>query len=113
MGFLMTILSFVLMFAVIMGAYVLCKKYVFSKVRINKWIPLAIAIVLFVAQIFLGSIEAFQSINKYATIVISIFAVIFFLWFMDIMQTGGPKKKEKQIVIKPKAKPNRAKKKDK
>ena len=113
MGFLMTILSFVLMFAVIMVAYVLCKKYVFSKVRINKWIPLAIAIVLFVAQILLGSIEALQSINKYATIVISIFAVIFFSWFMDIMQTGGPKNKEKQIVIKPKAKPNRAKKKDK
>lgn len=112
MGFFMTILSFVVMFAVIMVAYVLCKKYVFSKVRINKWIPLAIAIVLFVAQIFLGSIEALQSINKYATIVISIFAVIFFLWFMDIMQTGGPKSKEKQIVIKPKAKPNRAKKKD-
>ena len=105
MDFFMTILSFILMFAVIMGGYILCKKYVFSKVRINKWIPLAIAIVLFVAQIFLGSI-----INKYFTIGISIFAVIFFLWFMDIMQTGGPKKKEKQIEIKPKAKPNRVKK---
>lgn len=113
MDFFMTILSFVLMFAVIMVAYVLCKKYVFSRVRINKWIPLAIAIVLFVAQIFLGTVEFLQPISKYATIVISIFAVIFFLWFMDIMQTGGPKKKEKQIVIKPKAKPNRAKKKDK
>jgi hypothetical protein len=29
---------------------------------------------------------------------------------MEIMQTGGPKKKEKQIVIKSKAKPNRVKK---
>lgn len=104
MDFFITILSFIAMFAVIMGAYVLCKKYVFSKVRINKWIPLTIAIVLFVAQIFLGAI------NKYFTIGISIFAVIFFLWFMDIMQTGGPKKKEKQIVIKSKAKPNRVKK---
>jgi general stress protein CsbA len=104
MDFLMTILSFILMFAVIMGAYVLCKKYVFTKVRINKWIPLAIAIVLFAAQIFFGAM------NRSFTIVISIFAVIFFLWFMDIMQTGGPKKKEKQIVIKPKAKPNRVKK---
>jgi len=104
MDFLITILSFILMFAVIMGAYVLCKKYVFTKVRINKWIPLAIAIVLFAAQIFLGAM------NRYVTIVISIFAVIFFLWFMDIMQTGGPKKKEKQIEIKPKAKPNRVKK---
>lgn len=106
MDFFMTILSFILMFAVIMVVYVLSKKYVFGRVRINKWIPLAIAIVLFVVQIFFGAV------NKYLTIVLSIFAVIFFLWFMDIMQTGGPKKKEKQIVIKPKAKPNRAKKKD-
>jgi general stress protein CsbA len=94
------------MFAVIMVIYLLSKKYVFGRVRINKWIPLAIAIILFVVQIFFGAV------NKYLTIAISIFAVIFFLWFMDIMQTGGPKKKEKQIVIKPKAKPNRAKKKD-
>ena len=106
MSFFMTILSFILMFAVIMAVYVLSKKYVFSRVRINKWIPLAIAIVLFVIQIFFGSV------NKYLTIVLSVFAVIFFLWFMDIMQTGGPKKKEKQIVIKSKAKPNRVKKKD-
>ena len=28
---------------------------------------------------------------------------------MEIQQTGGPKKKEKPIVIKPKAKPNRVK----
>ncbi|OOM74283.1 hypothetical protein CLPUN_39880 [Clostridium puniceum] len=103
-SFFMTILSFIAMFVVIMGAYVLCKKYVFSKVRINKWIPLSIAVVLFAVQIFLGAI------NQYLTIGISIFAVIFFLWFMDIIQTGGPKKKEKQIVIKPKAKPNRVKK---
>jgi hypothetical protein len=48
--------------------------------------------------------------NKYISYVISIFVILFFLWFMDITQTGGPKKKEKQIVIKPKAKPNRVKK---
>jgi hypothetical protein len=29
---------------------------------------------------------------------------------MDIIQTGGPRKKEKQIAIRPKAKPNRVKK---
>lgn len=112
MDFFITILSFVLMFAVIMVVYVLSKKYIFTRVRINKWIPLAIAVILFVAQIFLGSVKSLEPISKYVTIAISIFAVIFFLWFMDIMQTGGPKKKEKQIVIKPKAKPNRAKKKD-
>ena len=104
MGILTTISSFILMFAVIVATYLLCKKFVFSKVRIIKWIPLSISIVLFVAQIFLGAT------NKYLSMVLSMFAVLFFLWFMDIMQTGGPKKKEKQIVIKPKAKPNRVKK---
>jgi len=107
MSFLTTIISFVVMFAIIVGAYVLCKKFVFGKVRINKWIPLSIAIILFIVQMFLGQT------NKYISYVISIFVILFFLWFMDITQTGGPKKKEKQIVIKPKAKPNRVKKNNK
>ncbi|AWK51179.1 hypothetical protein DIC82_09170 [Clostridium beijerinckii] len=104
MNLLTTIISFILMFAIIVGVYVLCKKFVFGKVKINKWITLAIAIVLFIAQILMGTT------NKYISSVLSIFAVLFFLWFMDITQRGGPKKKEKQIVIKPKAKPNRVKK---
>jgi len=104
MSFLTTIISFIIMFAIIVGAYVLCKKFIFGKVRINKWIPLSIAIILFIVQIFLGKI------NIYISNGISVFSVLFFLWFMDITQTGGPKKKEKQIVIKPKAKPNRVKK---
>ena len=40
MSILTTILSYVAMFAIIIVVYLLCKKYVFSKVRINKWIPL-------------------------------------------------------------------------
>jgi len=104
MDFFITISSFILMFAIIVVAYVLCKKYIFGKVRIIKWIPLSISILLFAAQILVGQT------NKYLSSGLSIFAVLFFLWFMEIMQTGGPKKKEKQIVIKPKAKPNRVKK---
>lgn len=104
MNFFTTIISFILLFAVVVVAYVLSKKYIFTKVRITKWIPLSIAIILFAAQMLLGQT------NKYLSYGLSIFAVLFFLWFMDIMQTGGPKKKEKQIVIKPKAKPNRVKK---
>lgn len=103
MNILTTILSFVLMLIVILVAYLLCKRFIFSKVRINKWIPLTIAIALFIVQLF------FTTMNKYVGYGISIFAVLFFLWFMDIYQTGGPKKKEKEIVIKPKAKPNRVK----
>ena len=104
MDLLITIGSFILLFAVIVVAYVLAKKYIFGKVRIIKWIPLSISIVLFAAQIFLGQT------NKYLSSGLSVFAVLFFLWFMDIMQTGGPKKRDKQIIIKPKAKPNRVKK---
>lgn len=104
MNLLTTLLSFAVMLIIILGAFALCKKFIFSKVRINKWIPLSIAIVLFAIQVFIGQA------NIFITSGLSIFAVLFFLWFTDIMQTGGPKRKEKQIVIKPKAKPNRAKK---
>lgn len=104
MNILTTILLFLVMLIIIFGAYTLCRKFIFGKVRINKWIPLSISIVLFTIQIFLNTV------NQYAAAGVSIFAVLFFLWFMDITQKGGPKKKEKQIVIKPKAKPNRAKK---
>ena len=40
---------------------------------------------------------------------INIINITFFLWFMDIQTTGGPKVPEKKIVIRPKAKPNRVK----
>lgn len=41
---------------------------------------------------------------------ISAVATILFLWFLDILRNGYPKlKKEKKVVIKPKAKPNRVK----
>jgi O-antigen ligase len=104
MNILTSIILFILMFVIILAAYALCKKFIFGKVRINKWIPLSIAVVLFIIQILIGTA------NKYVTNGLSVFAVLFFLWFMDIIQTGGPKKKGKQITIKPKAKPNRAKK---
>lgn len=104
MNILETILVFVLICAVILVVNALCKKFIFNKVRVNKWIPLGIAIGLFVIQVFIGKV------NIYVSSVLSIFVVLFFLWFMDIIQTGGPKKKEKQIMIKSKAKPNRVKK---
>lgn len=103
MSFLVSILYFVVMFIVIFAAFMLLRKFVFSKVSINKFIPLTIAIVLFLIQLFV-------KLDSVATTATTFFAVLFFLWFMDIQQTGGPKKsKEKQITIKPKAKPNRVK----
>lgn len=107
MNVFMTIITFILMLIVVLAAYILCRKYVFNRVRISKWIPLGIAMALFVVQMF-G-----YALNQYIRSGISVFAVLFFLWFMDITQSGGPKKNEKQIKIKPKAKPNRVKNKKK
>ena len=50
MGILMSILYFVVMLAIVFGLYVLGKEYVFNKVRINKYIPLAVAIVLLIVD---------------------------------------------------------------
>ncbi|WP_244833100.1 hypothetical protein [Clostridium sp. BJN0001] len=106
MNIVFGILSFLFMLVIIFALYYVCRKFIFTKVRINKYIPLAIAIVLFVIQLFSGKIGI---INNYVNIALSVVSVLFFLWFMDIMQTGGPKQKEKKIVIKSKPKPNRVK----
>lgn len=103
MGILMSILYFVVMLAIVFGLYVLVKEYVFNKVRINKYIPLAVAIVLLIVQMF-GVIKI-----SWIGIILTPIIVVSFLWFLDIHQTGGARKSEKKIVIKSKAKPNRAK----
>lgn len=101
---LLNILLLVVMFVVLMAVLVLLKKYVFSKIRINKYIPLTIAIIGFILQF------VYKIGNNLAGLGLSAGIVIFFFWFLDIHQTGGPKKvKTKKIVMKPKAKPNRVK----
>ena len=103
MNFLKWILYFILLFALTLGVSFLGRKYVFSKVRINKFIPLAIAIILF--EFAYGKDDD----NIIVVITMTILTVTFFMWFLEIQATGGPKKKEKEIVIRPKAKPNRVK----
>jgi hypothetical protein len=103
MNTVMIVLYFVVMLLVVIGVLTLLKKFVFSKLRINKYIPLGIAIVGLLFQVFLRFDNIF--VNAGATIVI----VIAFAWFLDLQQTGGPRKSDKKVVIKPKAKPNRVK----
>ncbi|WP_294350429.1 hypothetical protein [uncultured Clostridium sp.] len=100
---LLNILLLVFMFVLLIGILAVLKKYVFSKIRINKYIPLAIAIVGFIAQF------ALKISNSIGGLCLSAVIIIFFFWFLDIHQTGGPKKQPKKIVMKPKAKPNRVK----
>ena len=104
MNFLISALYLIVMFAVLLGVILLCKKWVFSKIRINKYIPLAIALLGFGVQLFL------KPQGMVVQMILMAIIVVFFFWFMDIQQTGGPKKSnEKKVVIKPKAKPNRVK----
>ena len=107
MNFLFTILYFVFLLVITLGILFLGRKFIFSKVRINKYIPLAISIALFVLQMFLPTIM--PNGNNIVSMGLTIITVTFFMWFLDIVTTGGPKKKEKQIEIRPKAKPNRVK----
>ena len=106
-NFLGTLLYFLVLLSIVFGVMFLGRKYVFSKVRINKYIPLGIAIVLFILQIFMPAILGKNIV--WVSFLLTILTVTFFLWFMDIVTTGGPKQKEKKIEIRPKAKPNRVK----
>lgn len=90
------------MVVLIIGGNLLLKKYVFSKIKINKFIPLVISILILGTQIILGNQ------NMVLSTTLTIIAVLFFSWFWDIKETGRTKKVE-NFKMKPKAKPNRVK----
>ena len=103
MGILVFILQIILLAVVIFGGFSVLSRYVFNKVKVNKWIILAAAIIIFLIPMFIP-------MNQWIMLIISAVATILFLWFLDILRNGYPKlKKEKKVVIKPKAKPNRVK----
>jgi hypothetical protein len=105
MDILIGILYLIVMGIVLIGVLALCKKFVFSKVHINKFIPLGIGVGVFIYQLF------FRPANGFVSFGITTVIIVLVAWFWDINQTGGPKKfNDKKIVIKPKAKPNRVKK---
>jgi len=105
MNVFISILYFALMAVVLVGVLALLKKFVFSQIRINKFIPLGLAVAAFLYQFI------FKPDNVVVSIGITAVIVLLFAWFWDINQTGGPRKtNEKKIVVKPKAKPNRVKK---
>lgn len=103
MSILTTILTFVILLVVTVGILFLGKKYVFPKVRVNKFVPLAVAIILLLLQ-FTGRVT-----GTWIGLISTPLIIVAFFWFLDIQQTGGPKAKEKTIKMKPKAKPNRVK----
>lgn len=109
LSFLGYIIGAIVFVIVVFITFSLLGRYVFNKVRVNKWIILAVAIISFIATFF---IPDFNFVVALAIQVILIYiCVISILWFIDVNKNGYPRlKKEKKIVIKSKAKPNRAKK---
>lgn len=105
-------IGILLLFSIlIIMAYNILKIFVLEKVKISRWIVLAIAIV----GLVFPEIPAVGFTGSIALFVKSAVFVIFFMWFFDMTrgELGDYKQKKEaaknKIVIKPKAKPNRAK----
>ena len=101
-------------------AYSLLKKYVFSKFKVNKWIIIGAAVIVFVVPLVLNLTNVIKLSFIFSTIQSGVM-VILLLWLMDTIG-WGPKplpaksnaktnktKYATTTVIKSKAKPNRLK----
>lgn len=96
---------------IILVVYNVLRKYVLSKIKASKWVILISALLVFFLPTLIIAITKTvpnQMVINY--IQMPIF-VILFLWFMDLMGFGATRniKKKDDVVIRPKAKPNRVK----
>jgi len=124
MDILITILSIVAFSIVVLVLYNVLKSYVLYKVKISKWLVLASAVTIFIVPMLIWPTMP----KLVANYVIPGIFVILFLWFMDlsgfmknrnssktnskrpgVTTINGKKDKKDDVVIRPKAKPNRVK----
>ncbi|WP_052447354.1 hypothetical protein [Clostridium polynesiense] len=85
-------------------AYTVLKVYLLQKLKVNRWIIFTLALIVLI-------VPSFLRLNGMVWVSVqSGLFVMLFLWFMDL--TKLQKAKEKEIKIKPKAKPNRVKNKE-
>lgn len=123
MDIFIQILGIVVFSIVVLVLYNVVKTYLLTKVKINKWVVLGASMVIFVVPMII-----WPNMPKFvANYVIPGLFVFLFLWFMDLSgfmkkknnsktnTTSNYVKKDKKpdVVIRPKAKPNRAKNKQK
>ena len=107
------ILFFVIIFLVV---YNQLKIHVLSKIHPNKWIILAIALIAFFVPTMTATYFKYNLNGTVWQYVQSAVFIIFFLWFIDLRSGAIYKSsnrvttnRKNNIVIKPKAKPNRVK----
>lgn len=102
---ILDIILTVLYALIVMILFNLANMYYLRKHVINKWIMLAIALVMFAGTLALLYFYP-NSLWHLIPFTLSLFA---FLWFIDLRRRKMIQKPEKEIVIKAKPKPNRAK----
>ncbi|MGK0467229.1 hypothetical protein [Clostridium sp.] len=119
MDIFIAILKIIVGSIVMLVVYYGLKTYVLPKIKVSKWIVLSAAIVVFIVPMLI-----WPSMNIVVrNYVIPGIVVILSLWFMDLSgflkkrnasktnytTMGNKKDNKKDVVIRPKAKPNRVK----
>lgn len=114
MDWVYLILKMLVLVIVVLIVYNFLKIYLLDKLKINKWIVLALAVVVFIAPVFLG--EDANMLGSWWQYVHSAVFVMLFMWFMDLaglnkrrQSNNKYSKNDKNNVIKSKAKPSRVK----
>lgn len=102
------IIFLAIVFIVIYG---LLKKYVLSKLHPNKIVILALAVISFLLPGIVAVVVKKNMNKSILQYISSGLFVIFFLWFLDlhngVMYGNGKNRRDKDIKIRPKPKPNR------
>lgn len=82
----------------------LLKMFILARLNVNKWIVLAFALVIYFVGAILG-------LKGFLSLIVLFITLILVFWFIDLNFYSKPVSKKKEIKIRPKAKPNRLKKK--
>ncbi len=124
MAWVKLFVQMILFAALVLVIYNLLKRYVLQRIKINKWVVFAVAIVvLLLPNILVGLLKLNIENNVLWVYGPSSVFIILFLWFVDLSGWNrrantststsasgfGKKSNKKDVVIRPKAKPNRVK----
>lgn len=112
MGFLYIFLQMLIMIVIVFLVYNTLRVYVLPKVKVNKWILLAISLIVFIVPSILWPTKVQHFPWNYIQ---SGLFIIFFLWFAEVSGLYNKSKsarKSNSQIIRPKAKPNRVNSKD-
>lgn len=119
----MMLILFVMVFAIMSFYNIVIKVYVLPKIKINKWVVLALGVIMLIVTNVVGVALKIDynkfSIKQIPYYICMLLFILFFFAFFDLAGFGASRRVsqnrrgKKNLVIKPKAKPNRVKNKDK